>query len=135
MRLSDRTPIVAVLLLSCSVAVGLALWYINVRQDDVQTQQALEQTREAFERLEKERANAVDATHSGFDPSGAGITSPSIVTPRRPSEASASGSSRDARTEAPGTQSSGVFGGASSREIYFLLSVLLLTTLIALDSR
>ncbi|HSQ03556.1 MAG TPA: hypothetical protein VLN59_05965, partial [Burkholderiales bacterium] len=86
MRLSERTPLVAVLLLSCSVAVGLALWYINVRQD-VQTQQALEQTREAFERLEKERANAAEATHSGFDLPGAGAT-PSIVTPRRAAETS-----------------------------------------------
>ena len=41
MRLSERTPVMAVAFLVLAVAVGLGLWYLDVRQQ-AKTQHALE---------------------------------------------------------------------------------------------
>lgn len=121
-RLSDKTPVVAVILLVVAVAVGLGLWYADVRQQ-VQTQQALEQTREAFERFERERKPAADAPRSPADlPAGANGS----VTP-------VANGARDGTTPADAlTARENAAKSATSTEIYILLVALLLTALVAL---
>ena len=121
-RLSDKTPVVAVILLVVAVAVGLGLWYADVRQQ-AQTQQALEQTREAFERFERERKpTGADAPRN---PADAPATPNGAVTAVATREASAAPA--DGLTPRESAAKS-----ATSTEIYILLVALLLTALVAL---
>ena len=129
MRLSEKTPMMAVLFLILAVAVGLGFWYIDVREQ-TQTQHALEQTRDAFERLERERKAPGDPTSAPASASTTPIAADAATGPLTASPAAAEATQRSTASAAlqgtPAAKSSG------SRDVDYLFAALLLTALIAL---
>ncbi|MGE5524283.1 MAG: PAS domain S-box protein [Rhodospirillaceae bacterium] len=125
MRLSEKTPVMAVVFLVLAVAVGLGLWYMDVRQQ-AQTQHALEQTRDAFERFERERKVPND---------GAGV-SQGVTPPQATAPTTSASTSTPAESAPPARAGSKAADDASrssnSREMYYLLVALLLTAVVAL---
>lgn len=121
MRLSEKTSVMTVVFLVLAVAVGLGLWYMDVREQ-TQTQHALEQTRDAFERFERERRGPNEVV------TAPGATAPPAALPAPAQPATANPGARDSR---PAGQASST-RTANQPEIYYLLAALLLTALVAL---
>jgi len=129
MRLSEKTPVVAVLFLVLAVAVGLGFWYVDVRQQ-AQTQHALEQTRDAFERFERERKTVGDPPSS---PANANTAPLASGTPAGDPAASATDPVPRARADTrPPQDAPSAAKPARSRDVDVLLLALLLTALVAL---
>lgn len=124
-RLSDTTPVIAVVLLVLAVAAGVALWYADVRQQ-AQTQDALVQTREAFERFERERRSGSPDVPTTDNKGPATALTPAPAAPVNPTAKEVSPPAPARRTvDAPGASD-------ASRETPVLLIALLLTAVVAL---